>query len=492
MAASLKQFTCYRGIMSGIDLKRLDRSAVPVQNQHLVAAMTNAPDGERYLSFPTIDADGTVNCVDQCIAKDRPLTENFVHANVMYLPKNTNASLPVITIKPSMSNPGQFIVDSYTNMSYYLHDTSLLTFGPAGLISSMTHYGIPTTFSGTSLRNGSPGEAYIVSSGSTDRWFLTDVLGHSNGSSYSRSEDVSTNQIDHYMSVHYLINATLNNGASFQDHKVNWTLNGSGTAGMICGNDHGLTFNEVSNELNSNPYKFKCVQFHNDSDAFSDYFVDDKYMAYIRSDLCYKNFSGYIFAHMPYVTVDLSPLKSYDSAFPNASITFGLQYNAVTQGVANDPAKDIYGMIYDNDKYRKSSRSVDIRCGGDSQAVTAFTTEDFTVDCRAASAQVMSVRISPRNVTQISHVELLIQHKILSRSTYSGSLPDARHITNEDITQNYTIYSYGTPDLATNVKIFSDVKIRYEDKYLHFTVVKHHESTGSGQKKLTFNVISKE
>ena len=476
--------------MSGIRFTTLDRSALPILDQKMKAVIANTDDAN-FLAYPTISASGRSEMVDQCVAFNRPDSINFTHATCRYLPSTFNfTDRAQITISKTSNN--SLSVDSCSRMSYNTLQisggTDYLWIAPAGLATSTEYKEFPATDSSwCHAHNGTNGECYNSSRQPT---MMSDYFDYSVGARYPHDVSTSiTSKLTSYVTVNYFIDMTRNDGASLAG-PIN-IVSDSHITGInhdslgIIWNGTGPTWSQVDDTLANTPDKCMVTQY-TDRNVFTDASPYGTSYAYTRTDMYYKQTSGYIYAYMPYMCIKIDGFD-YDPNYPDASLTFGLQYNLLTYGVADDPALGVYGMIYNNDDYNRTSIRVDTSMLPTGDDVQLFTTHDFIVYGRA-NLNVVNIRIKTMDGSNVS-ADILKQGYVQSSASYSGNMDQTEQRTNQTIGSSYySLYTYANYDLDSRVQTFTDITITYSSKKLRFNAIKLPGSSSSSATSFIFHI----
>lgn len=484
--------------MSGIRFTELDRSALPIMDQKMKTVIANTDDAN-FLAFPTISATGRSEMVDQCIAFDRPDSINFTHASCVYLPNtfdfNDRAKITVYK-----TNNDYLEVSSCRKMSYYKLSAydgddlfDYLWIAPAGLASATSKLEFPEKYSVSSWCSAYNGTNGICTQGN-DPYMKSDYYYYSVGARYPHDNPgQSTSKLTSYVTANYFIDMVHNDGAHYSGPIEILSSVGSNNETGYANDSFGIinsgtnpSWASVDTTLLANP-SLSVVQQYKDRPVFTDSSSYSDLYAYAKTDMYYKQTSGYIYAYMPYVCIKLTNFL-YDSNYPDASLTFGLQYNALMYGVADDPVNGYYGMIYDNDEFNRTAIRKDASVFPSQNYVYLFNTNDFDVYAYS-TMQAVSIFLSPISGNNIT-ADVLKQGYVQTSSTgYAGSMD--RTVSSHGVTigsNKYLVFTYSQYDLDTSVQTFTDVTVTYNNKVLRFNVIKTSNSSVIGDKQLIFHI----
>ena len=487
--------------MSGICFTELDRSALPIMDQKMKTVIANTDDAN-FLAFPTISATGRSEMVDQCIAFDRPDSINFTHATCIYLPNTFDFNdRSKITVYKTSNDV--FAISSSSKMSYYTESSDnwdtgdhidYLWIAPAGLASATRRLEFPEKYSTSSWCSANNGTNGICMQGNT-LYMQSDYYYYSVGARYPHDNPgSSTTKLTSYVTTNYFIDMVHNNGAHYSGPIEILSSVGSNNETGFANDSFGIinsgtnpSWDSIDTKLLANP-SLSVVQQYTDRPVFTNSSSYSDLYAYAKTDMYYKQSSGYIYAYMPYMCIKLTNFN-YDPNYPNASLTFGLQYNALMYGVADDPVNGYYGMIYDNDEFNRTAIRKDASIFPTQDYVYLFNTNDFDV---YAFSYTHSVSICLTSTTGNNIIaDILKQGYVQTSSTgYTGDMDRTVYRHGETIGSNkYLVFTYTQYDLDTNVQTFTDVTVTYNDKVLRFNVIKTPGSSAMGNKKLIFHII---
>lgn len=480
----------------------LERSAVPERGNLLKTVMVNA--NQKYLAFPDIGYLAN-DSIDQCIALNRPFSENFTHAAVAYPPASRQyRNRSYITVKPlnDVRFPGQGELTSYNKMSYagggyYYQEDGKTRYGlelwiaPAGQATTMNTLGFPYAastwmnkangISGENLNSWMSGDMFNFSVG-TDLWLPGETTSHS----------VKT---DAYVTVNYLVDMKLENAPASLAPKVFFRHRSSGgiEVGYIS-NNYSATGNTISNcldRVNADPRLCTITQYE-DRDAFERFNSSGEMCAYFKTNL-YHPYDGtnYVTAHIPYISCCIQDFD-YNSEYPDMSLTLGIQYNLVAYGVANDPTAGFYGMIYDNDGFNRRNVDINVTVATSTTRTQLYSDDAVVIEANVMSMNIMSFYVRPKIAESITFDEISRTGAVSTKlSSYSGSATQPHTDTNipADRSSGYMFFNYSQYDLANGTKVFNDFKMKYNGRLLHFQMIKNPDMNFNSQVTLKLRVL---
>ena len=466
--------------MSGVRITKLSRSAVPVKDGHMLTVIANTSDSN-FLAFPTISAAGKSEMVDQCIAFNRPKSPNFTHATCKYLPQSYSLSNPSNRSVISVTRNDSTWTLNYTNkMSVGMLAARRDTFwiAPAGLAESTRSLNFPSNE--VEYANPYNGTNGLCFDGSVPK-IKSDAYFFSVGAAYPESGTTQTTKFTSYITTNYLFDITISPNTSTFRGGLKF-LTDSDWCFSYMGNQWLPTWETALDWRRPQPDVCVTTEY-NDSNAFNSYSsTRNQWYAYIKNDMYQRNQNGYIYAYMPYICVDIADVPVGTTA------TIGLQYNTLFYGVADAPTDGVYGMIYDNDRYNRTTYTFSKSMFPSDQYTELFATSEYMVYA-SASMTTVSIYLSTRSGTSIT-VDYVKQGYVqTSASSYSGSMDQTVTKTGETIDANkYYVYSYTPQDLDSRVKTFTDLVVTHSSKELHMNVIKESESA-SGNIYFTFQIV---
>lgn len=483
---------------------RNDRTARTQHNSKLKTVMVNTINCN-YLASPTISAFGEEFAIDQCIALNRPLSDNFSQAIAVYTPNSISYSdRSTIEIKPidhaykrefDVVGHNKMIYGNYGGIMYSEGYGGLVSIGPAGQGSRVSKINFPA--SPSSFATGSNGSSGPQSTSSLYWYLHTDRVYASVGNTYSNDAAGRSSypNIDMYASIDYLIDFKINNGIVSGDELVRVeTTPGYYSMGAILPSGSDPNLNDLIDDIAANPKMCKMNLISSGSALDQKFHSDGAAKALVRTDL-YKAQANCSYVNVYCPTVGISVINfAYNSSYPNMTMTIGLQYNMVIYGVANDPSEKYYGMIADNDGYgRRMSKNTVWVSGSSNPYTTIISSTDFVIESCVRSMNVASVTICSRN-GNITASEIVVTSDAVygSGGQNASSFIGKKTYTNVTIgtDTHYQLTYYAAYELSNGTRCCSDVQIKYGAKLLRFTIIKEPNMNVSGKLGLTVRVYS--
>lgn len=477
----------------------LERSAVPERGNLLKTVMVNA--NQKYLAFPDIGYLAN-DSIDQCIALNRPFSENFTHAAVAYPPASRQfRNRSYITMKPTRDVRflGQPEITSYNKMSYtgsgyvYEDDTRYgleMWLAPAGQATTMNTLGFP--YAASTWMNKANG----ISGENLNTWMCGDMFNFSVGTDLWLPGETTSHSVktDAYVTVNYLVDIKLENAPASLAPTVEFRHGPSNVEIGYISNNYSATGNTILdciNRVNADPRLCTITQY-TDRNAFERFNDSGEMYAYFKTNL-YHPYDGtnYVTAHIPYISCRVQDFL-YDSNYPDMSLTLGIQYNLVAYGVAKDPDAGFYGMIYDNDGFNRRSINSDVTVATSSDPTELYSDDAVVIEAKVLSMNAMSFYVRPRYADSITFDEISRTGAVLTnRSSYTGSA-DQPHTDNNvtaTMSNGYQFFHYDQYDLANGTKVFNDFKMTYNGRLLRFQMIKNPNMNFYSQVTLKLRVL---
>ena len=299
-----------------------------------------------------------------------------------------------------------------------------------------------------------------------------------------------------YASIDYLIDFKINNGTVSGDEWVTVeTSTGNFSLGAILSSGSGdPNLNDLVTDINANPKLCKMNLLSGGSALDNKFHSDGAMKSLVRTDL-YKAQANcsYVYVYCPTVGIDIYNFV-YNSSYPDMTMTIGLQYNMVIYGVANDPTKNYYGLLADNDGYgRRITKNTVWVSGTSNPYTTIISSSDFVIESCVRSMNAASVTICSRN-SNITASEIVVTSDAVygSGGQNASSFIGKKTYTNVTIgtDTHYQLTYYAAYELANGTRCCSDVQIKYGAKLLRFTIIKEPNMNTSGKLGLTVRLYS--
>ena len=349
-----------------------ERPFAPVVNDRLRTVLTNHNgQSDAHLSFPYLGILGEP-MLKQYIAFDRPVTDNFGAAGVIYK-KSTASQANRSWIEFQRDSSNNLIVNASSQMMWMLKYPF-----PAGGQGFLSPYAdVVVSLAGISdytargfTGNGDSVVPSIAYGGSPSA-----MTGHGDVSKAVTFKFWGLDNISNatrYVSAHYLFHTDIRNlptgyTPNYSNPVKFYTDINHGTMGMMHGNgtwplyvwDTGSQQESSSTSWHkflidpNNSDWFRCTRF-TDKDAFpSTCPSDGKMLAYMRFDMQSSESTSYISTTAPTVGLDLSGF-TYKSDAPGATLHVDLDYAFLFYGTKGN------GWIYDNDGYMDNVQTASI------------------------------------------------------------------------------------------------------------------------------------
>ena len=400
--------------MNGVRVGGDNRPRIVVCGDKMRSVIANDRDGNCFLAAPTI---GTISrfdttsqayesnqtwktgdeYVDQSIAFNRPISDNFHKAYHIFMDTNyPEASVPTLEITAArQSSPNKRAVITARNMSYTMGLSSntpsrerpdYLLFGPADTLYPLNGNGYLVTrtkFPSNKAMYCTPSSGFASALPDTDLinlWSQTDSFYFNLGDYVDK--EVGTGgfnpDVDIHIAVNYMIDFELKNGAYLQPTRNKFLFAGYAhtlddditpyyTIGMTYGSNSSERLYLQGQTALPDCMEGRAILYPSTYYArviTNDYGLNhvpdetNKAHALLHFDMVAKNVSGsgYIRSILPYVAVDT---QNWFQDNNNSSVQIKLRYSWLAYAVAHQPDGDTqgndrkFGMIYDNDAFRR-------------------------------------------------------------------------------------------------------------------------------------------
>ena len=398
--------------MNGVRVGGDDRPRIVVCGDKMRSVIANDDNGNGFMSAPTI---GTISrldttsqtsevdqtwktggeYIDQSIAFNRPISDNFHKAYHIFMGENyPETSVPTLEITAARQSPSnKRAVITASNMSYSMglssNTSSLerpdyLLFGPAETFYPLNDPGslvTLTTFPSNKAMYCSPISGSASALPDTDLiylWSQTDSFNFNLGAYIDNEVGTGGHNpdVDIHISVDYMIDFELKNGAYLQysrnmflfvDHTLDNKILPNYTIGMTGGSNSSERLYLQGQTILSDcmegyaklyPHTYYASVITNDSGLNHAPDETNKAHALLHFDMVAKNVTGggYIKSILPYVAVDT---QNWYNTNNDSSVKIKLRYSWLAYAVAHQPDGDTvghdrnFGMIYDNDAFRR-------------------------------------------------------------------------------------------------------------------------------------------